>query len=350
MFLNQKPLMTNFKNYYIILFSFVLLFGCQDDIPKAYKKKSYQKEVIVFYPSWKQHELAIHDIPWDKITRIIYAFAAPNEDGSLNTSNLKRLSPLVKAAHKNGVEVYVSLGGNNGGKHLPIVASDKIKRTKFVNEIIEYASKNNLDGIDVDWEYLSHSDERHDLKNEQMAFVVFLHYLKDQLKPLGKDLSIDVYGSYWGGKFFMDEALKYVDQVHIMAYDYSGKWSDPGFHSSMKQTIGNSKDKYPTGLAYWIETRKWDKRKLYLGVPFYGRDFNHPSVIGKSFRDISAEFPEAINQDSVNNIYYNGIQTMQKKMDLINKKNLPGVMVWELTQDATDANSLLNVIDKKLNK
>ena len=95
MFLNQKPLMTNFKNYYIILFSFVLLFGCQDDIPKAYKKKSYQKEVIVFYPSWKQHELAIHDIPWDKITRIIYAFAAPNEDGSLNTSNLKRLSPLV---------------------------------------------------------------------------------------------------------------------------------------------------------------------------------------------------------------------------------------------------------------
>ena len=247
--------MTNFKNYYIFLALFLLL-GCQNNCSQKYKKKSYQKEVIVFYPSWKQHELAVHDIPWDKITRLIYAFAAPNQDGSLNTSKLTRLSSLVKTAHKNGVEVYISLGGNNGGEYLPIVTSDKIKRTKFIDELIQYTEQNNLDGIDVDWEYLSHSDERHDIKNDQMAFVVFLHYLKDELKPLEKGLSIDVYGSYWGGRFFLDDALKYVDQVHIMAYDYSGKWSDAGFHSSMEQTIGNSKDKYPTGLAYWIENQK----------------------------------------------------------------------------------------------
>lgn len=342
--------MTYLKNY-CIFFLLILLIGCQeDDCRDEYKKKSYQKEVIVFYPSWKQNTLAIKDISWDKITRIIYAFAAPNENGSLNTSKLTRLSSLVKMAHKNGVEVYISLGGNNGGEYLPTVASDKVKRTKFIDEIIEYVTTNDLDGIDVDWEYLSHSDERHNLKNEQKAFVVFLHYLKDKLKPLEKDLSIDVYGSYWGGRFFMDEALKYVDQVHIMAYDYSGKWSDAGFHSSMEQTVGNSKDKYPTGLAYWLEMRKWDKQKLYLGVPFYGRNFNHPSVIGKPFREIAAEFPDAIYQDSTNNIYYNGIKTIEKKMDLINNKGLPGVMVWELTQDAIDENSLLNVIDKKLNR
>lgn len=341
--------MTYFKNYYIFI-ALILLLGCQCSCSKKYKKKSYQKEVIVFYPSWKQHELAISDIPWNNITRIIYAFAAPNEDGSLNTSDLTRLSSLVKQAHKNGVEVYISLGGNNGGEHLPTITMDKTKRLTFIDELVEYAKINNLDGIDVDWEYLSHSDERHDIENEQKAFVVFLHYLHDKLQPLEKSLSIDVYGSYWGGRFFMDEALKYVDQVHIMAYDYSGKWSDAGFHSSLEQTIGNSKDKYPTGLAYWIETRKWDKQKLYLGVPFYGRDFNHPSVIGKPFKEIASEFPNAIYQDSVNNIYYNGIKTIEQKMDLVNEKKLPGVMVWELTQDATDENSLLDVIHKKLNK
>jgi chitinase len=341
--------MNNFIKYSFLLCAIILLVGCLNKDRLKYKKKDYDKEVIVFYPSWKQNELNLKDIPWDKITRIIYAFAAPNPDGSLNTTKLTQMRKLVRRAHTNGVEVYISLGGNYGGKDLPTVSLDKVKRKKFVSEIAAYATKCNLDGIDVDWEYLSHGKERHNIEQEQMALVVLLHDLRKALQPLKKSLSIDVYGSYWGGRFFLDEALQYVDQVHIMAYDYAGKWSDAGPHSSLEQTIGNSKDKYPTGLAYWMEIRKWDKDKLYLGVPFYGRDFNHKSVIGKGFKEIAKEHPEAIKRDSVNNIYFNGQETIKQKAKLVQQKGLPGMMVWEITHDAVGEESLLNVIDKVFN-
>lgn len=346
--LNQSsPSMTTINRCFLIIF--VLLIASCDE-QSTFIPKSYNKEIIAFLPAWKHGELEIEDIPFDKLTRLIYAFASPNPDGSLNTNRLFRLDDLVRKAHKKGVEVYVSIGGFDGGKNLPIIAINPDKRQKFIQELVDFAKLNNLNGIDIDWEYLSYTKERKKLKAQQQAFVVFLHHLHEALEPLGKSLSIDVYGSYWGGDFFLDEALKYIDQVHIMAYDYSGKWSEPMPHSSIQQVLGSKNDKYPTGLYYWLEKRKWPSEKLYLGLPFYGRDFNDENVKGKPFRAIIDEFPDAYQQDSVNNIFYNSHRTIQRKAEIVQEKNLPGVMIWEISQDTPDAEkSLLNVLHQKLN-
>jgi hypothetical protein len=72
-------------------------------------------------------------------------------------------------------------------------------------------------------------------------------------------------------------------------------------------------------------------------VPFYAR----PSW---------KKFYELVNQgadpyaDTYQGDYYNGINTIKAKTNLAFDRNIAGMMIWELSQDATGANSLLSAI------
>lgn len=134
-----------------------------------------------------------------------------------------------------------------------------------------------------------------------------------------------------------------------MAYDFSGWWTGPGPHSSYEDAIGSGSDEVSTGLAYWVNYRGWPKEKILLGVPFYGRDFddNGKSI---SYRTIASQFPEAPEYDQINNIYYNGKETIRRKATYIVENQFSGIMMWELAHDAPeDSISLLNVIDEVIN-
>jgi len=74
---------------------------------------------VGFYPSWEPDAMDMQSIPWDKLTRIIYAFVLPNADGTINTSSLLNISQLVDLAHSHGVEIYFSIGGGDGSANFP---------------------------------------------------------------------------------------------------------------------------------------------------------------------------------------------------------------------------------------
>lgn len=338
----------------LALFIGVLLFwGCNDAhkgaCGRSFKPKIYQKALVGFYPYWKNQTLPIRDIQWHQLTRLIYAFAAPTSDGGLDASYLAESHELVEMAHRKRVEVFFSIGGGGEkSKHFLTVATDANKRKRFIEEVVAFALEHCFDGVDIDWEEWNVSATKAPLRLEQKALVVLLHDLNAALKAHNKLLSVDVYGSYWGGRFFLDEVQDHVDAIHIMAYDYSGKWSKPMPHSSLEQVKGNATDKFPTGLHYWLNVRKWSPQKLHLGIPFYGRDFNDENVRGVPYRDIIKDHPIAIERDSVNQIYFNSAKTIQKKSVLVTEKELAGVMVWEITQDAQGRFSLLSIICKAL--
>ena len=54
----------------------------------------------------------------------------------------------------------------------------------------------------------------------------------------------------------------------------------------------------------------------------------------------------AENSDQVDEIYYNGIDTMVKKVQLAKDSETSGIMIWEITQDvdSNDDRSLLKAI------
>jgi len=348
---------------FFILISVTLLYSCADEkietngyldepvCEQSFIPKNHDYQVVGFYPHYRHDVLPVSNIPWEKITRIIYAFAKPNADGSLNTSNLTEITNLVDEAHANGVEVYFSVGGGgSNSESFPLIAADEQARNKLVKEIRQYLFENCLDGIDMDWEHWSGSATNTVNYVESEALVEILRMLKNDIEPFGLGISIDVSASNWGGKHILDEVEDYVDFVQVMAYDFSGPWSAPGPHSSFEDAIGSGSDAASTGLAYWVNYRHWAKNKILLGVPFYGRDFDNQGGVGITYSSILEMYPDAWQYDQVANIYYNGISTMELKAQYVKNQQFPGIMIWELGQDHTvDSLSLLHTIDQILN-
>lgn len=346
-----------------IVFSMVLfIVSCKDedmdvedylDAPLctgSFVPREYDHLVVGFYPYYRHSTLPISDISWEKITRVIYAFATPNADGTLNTSNLTGISELVKEGHAHGVEVYVSVGGGGSGSdHFPAIAASSEASERLVKEIRQYVFEHCLDGVDIDWENWTGSLTNSVILEESMAYATILQKLKNEMDPFGLGLSIDVSASNWGGRHIL-EVQDYVDHVQVMAYDFTGPWSAPGPHASFEDAIGSGSGVSSTGLAYWVNYRNWSKEKILLGVPFYGRDFDNLGGAGITYASILDIDPDAWSYDQVNNIYYNGIPTMVQKAQYVKNNGYPGVMIWELGQDHTaDSLSLLNALDQELN-
>lgn len=350
-----------FQIFYFIVFLAILSACSKDEIiddglleepvcEETFIPKSFDHNVIAFYPYYRHSTLPISEIRWDKITRIIYAFARPNADGSLNTSDLILITELVDEAHANGVEVYLSVGGGGiDSENFPAVAADEEAMARFVLEIRQYLFEHCLDGVDIDWEHWTGSATNTVIQAESMAYAEILRRLQQEIAPFGLGLSIDVGASNWGGRHIPD-VQDYVDYLQIMAYDFSGPWSDPGPHSAFDDVIGSGSDATSTGLAYWVNYRGWPKDKVILGVPFYGRDFDNNGGAGITYAGILEKYPDAWNYDQVENIYYDGIATMVRKAQYVKDNHYPGVMIWELAQDhPADSLSLLNYVNQVLN-
>lgn len=319
------------------------------DCISSFIPKSYNHQVVGFYPSWESYLMPVSDIPWDKLTRIVYAFAVPAADGTINTRFLTNTNQLVDSAHKHRVEVYFSVGGGDGSQNFPVLATSEKSRNRFIMEVRQYIFENCLDGVDIDWEYWSGYAFNVVVPAESNALVTLLKDLKKELAPFNLGISIDLGASDWGGKHFFNEIPDYVDHLMVMSYDFTGSWSAPGSHSAYADAIGSGSSINSTGLAYWVNYRGWPKQKVLLGVPFYGKDFDQGGSY-LTYADILRLYPDAYKNNRVNNIYYDGINTMADKAQYVADNQYAGIMIWQIIQDTrADSTSLLNVIDKVLN-
>jgi len=359
---SKSAIISGYTMILTIIVSIILPSGCKKDTQSediyltapvcgtSFTRKEAQHKVVGFYPSWRETTMPICEIPWDKLTRIVYAFAIPNMDGTINTTSLANISQLVDAAHAHGVEVYVSVGGGDGSTNFAWIVTRVEYMERFVNEVRQYVFENCLDGVDIDWEYWSGYRYNTANPSESGNFVYIMKLLKDELKPFNLGLSIDVGATDYAGKHFYSDAVQYIDVIQVMCYDFSGPWSTPGPHSSYEQSIGSGSSSSSAGLAYWINYRKWPKEKILLGVPFYGRDFDNNGGEGITYSDILKLSPDAYLRDRINNIYYNGIPTMSGKTQYVVDNNLSGIMIWEIAQDSgVDSTSLLSAINSVIN-
>lgn len=355
-------LIKRFNSVFLFLgFCMFLFNGCKKDnvsndnyldkpvCSSSFVPKTYDSQVVGFYPSWTENVMPFQAIPWDKLTRIVYAFVMPNKDGTLNTTDLSRIPQLADSAHAHGVEIYFSVGGADGSYNFPVMATNEKSRNLFIKEVRQFIFQNCLDGVDIDWEYWSGYANNEVVPVESNALVTLVEDLKKELSAFNLGISIDLGASDWGGKHFFDGIPDYVDDLMVMSYDFSGTWSAPGPHSAYADAIGSGNDINSTGLAYWVNYRGWPKEHVLLGVPFYGKDFDQGGGSLLRYADILNQFPDAYKYDRINNIYYDGIKTMAEKTQYVSDNNFSGIMIWEITQDnKVDSTSLLNAINKVL--
>lgn len=294
-------------------------------------------KVVGYYPDWEPEKQ--DRIQYDVMTHIIYAFAIPNNDGTIKPlDHPENAKKLIKEAHKHNVKVTVAVGGwEYKEKSLEAVFKEATNSDEkidvFVAEMMKLVKEYGFDGIDVDWEHPRHQEAT------QQQYEKLMVALNKELKKDGLLLTSAVLGGVsadgevmYDAAAHTDTVLKTVDWINIMAYD----GGDGERHSSYDFAINCA--------TYWKVTRKMPAEKVVLGVPFYGRP---------SWGTYDAILQSNANSDKTDitmfngmEAHYNGVATIQKKTKWA-KENVGGIMVWELSQDTLlKEKSLLSAIGK----
>jgi chitinase len=310
-----------------------------------------QTKVVGYIPSYTNMPAVIDRTDLSKLTHINLSFLNPNASGALTSggnpicmagASAADINYVVQKAHQAGVKVLVSVAGGV----LPACSGNwqtllqPANRTTLVNNLVQFVNTFNLDGLDIDIEGVV-------LTNIDNAgnYTPFIQALRNAL-PSGKLLTAAT-ASYVGG-MVPTSSLPYFDFVNIMSYDAIGpNWGPAGAeHSPYSMAVSD--------INIW-KARGLTKQKMVLGVPFYGYGFNGHAA-DYTYSAILSQFGAGAAQSDLigtpcvgcSYITYNGIPTIRSKTQLALQEG-SGVMIWELSQDVSGANSLLAAIHSQIN-
>ncbi|RMJ09850.1 hypothetical protein CDV36_010525 [Fusarium kuroshium] len=158
-------------------------------------------------------------------------------------------------------------------------------REAFASRVVDFVSKNNLDGVDFDWEYPGATDiEGSDpgQKDDGDNYYEFLKVLRGKL-PKDKSLSIAAPASYWYLKGFpIKKMAPLLDYIIFMTYDLHGqwdvgsKWASPGCPAgNCLRSHVNSTETMDSLIM--ITKAGVESHKVVVGVSSYGRSFKMSS-------------------------------------------------------------------------
>ena len=153
-------------------------------------------------------------LPWNDINQLYLFNLYPNNDGTLNTSNIANVNvpQWVQTVHQHpGIEAVIAIGGANvngfsGG------ACNNTNRAAFVQRFIAFATSNGFDGIDLDIEDVNYFN----VGPPNPAMTTCVNALADAGHAAGLTVAADVITN-WGGWWWADSASR-IDQFNLMSY------------------------------------------------------------------------------------------------------------------------------------
>jgi hypothetical protein len=338
----------------------ILLFSCSkgNDVPSQVDGSSSNQvadtSVVTLYKAPVNSKFQVvgyiyrnlGSIPDSKLKMLdvaIYAFASINSSLLPVIANPDTLISLVSRCKKLGVKVLLSFNGSQ--QYFSSMTSQKSSRGKFVSALMGMVRQYNLDGLDNDWEYPSTTDGTY------YGNALLMKQLSDSCHINQKYLLTMAItsGLYVGATTsgILDVVFNDVDWFNVMIYDNFSTTQLYVQHSPYSMLLSS--------FNYWVTTRNLPRTKFVTGLPLYGR----PSGITQT--GTTLHYIDILNQngnylsDSATvtspsyptpfTIYYNGLNTIQKKVNFSTTNGLGGVMFWEIMMDTNDYRSLVKATD-----
>lgn len=248
----------------------------------------------------------------------------------------------VTNAHAKGLQVWGLINDFDSKVKLKRVLGRTSVRTRLVNSLVATAIRYDLDGINVDFEYVR--------KETADAYLEFLRELT--LKCHANDLivSVDNYSPADFNSFYnLAEQGRIVDYVILMAYDEhyasddeSGSVSSLGFVEKGTDDVLARVPKERTVVALPFYTRLWKEEKQKSGkmkvIPpaaAYGMS-GAESVLRAN--GVEAEWDDKTGQyfaqykshGFVYKIWLEEETSLKKKLEAVKKRQVAGVAFWKL--------------------
>lgn len=295
---------------------------------------------VVGYLPYYRSVASIPDVKFRMTNVVMYAFYGVNGSGTLSAppAPSSTLTAVRDKARANNAKVFLAINDGAAG-NFKNMAATAAGRNNFIKDVMNTVRANNLDGIDIDWEFPTTSD------GTDATFTLLMKELSDSLHRDGRYyLSCAITaGKYAGGirDAIRNEIFPYVDFFNIMAYDDFSTTVPYRHHSDY--TLAT------VCLNYWLNTRGMPAAKAVLGVPAYGRPsgitqtgtiLTYSGILGQGGNPQLDSAIVTAGGFTNYTIYYNGQYTVKRKAKLA-KDIANGVMFWEKGQDAHDNNSLL---------
>ena len=197
------------------------------------------------------------------------------------------------------------------------MAGNEKSRQKFIKELSSFCQKNGFEGVVYDWEFPR-------TPKEETSCGHLLRDTRRLFEPKGRAVEIAVNPA----RPLPRDWTVHVDAVHVMSYDNGPR------HATYAQAEVDVATMAKQGVPL---------KKLLLGLPFYGRSMTNRGHT-KTYAEIKSLFRPKQDQDETGGFYFNGPDTLAKKVKLAKERGLAGVMIWEIGQDAKGKDSLLSTL------
>lgn len=350
--------------------------------PPSPASRTRAGQQIVGYLNPK-HALTAADVPVTKLTRINYAFSSVKNGEMVEGSafDADNFALLVSLKQQNpGLTILVSVGGWGGSGGFSDMALTAASRVRFIDSVVRFITRYQLDGLDIDWEYPGLVGAGNTFRPEDKRnYTALLRDLRarfdheEKLQHRHLLLSVAVGGN---ADFIehteMAAVGRLVDTVNLMTYDYYGPDEDKisGNHAPLFTDPADPKAISAERTVRAYQAAGVPASKLLLGLPFYGKEwdsvgsqnnglfqpgtkptgtFHDYSALVDLTRqgytrywDAAASVPWLYNPDTKTFISYEDPQSLARKCRFVLDQRLGGVMFWELTEDVKS--ELLNTI------
>lgn len=265
-------------------------------------------------------------------------FSVTGEEGTI--SSLASIDYVQKAKSR-GMEVWGLIDNFNENVSTLNVLSSRASRQHIIQKLLEEAKRVGLDGINVDFEALTEEEASH--------FIQFIRELSIVCRKNNLVLSIDNPVPQFTSFYNRKEQGIVADYIIIMGYD--------------EHTTGSAEAGSVASLSFVEEgitqtLAEVPKEKVINGVPFYTR-FWREAVNGTLYtevmsmeqasqyvqdkgmevywnKDVSQNYAEVTTDDGVEKIWLEDEQSLEAKMQLIQKYELAGVAEWKLGFERAD--------------
>ncbi|KAJ2821675.1 hypothetical protein FBU31_004824, partial [Coemansia sp. 'formosensis'] len=237
--------------------------------------------IMGYYPSWKRAQSA--NVDWSKYTHVNMAFGIPTSSGTFSFDGDWFLPALVTSMHSVGTKVLMSVGGWTGSNYFSNIVKDAGASSTLISSMVSYVKANNLDGIDIDWEYpgrLGDNCNVFDVANDTPNYLKFLQNLRAAMdtafgmrqKMITLAVRVQPFDINGAPSTDVSAFAKVVDYANLMQYDINGGWNNvtgPNAPFNFQKGEGLQVS-FVSAINDWIAAG-FPASQLTAGIGFYGR-------------------------------------------------------------------------------